>query len=115
VPIPGEPTDTELTAVIVAGATAATISYLFAAVLISQQPHSVATVDNIPVIGTIIAAQRYVADPSATPLLLFSAGVQAIGILIAGVGGAELAAHHRLQVDVGASASGAGAGITWRF
>ncbi|MGZ3428345.1 MAG: hypothetical protein ACXVCV_16950, partial [Polyangia bacterium] len=94
---------------------AATISYLFAAILISQQPHSVPTVDAIPVVGTIVAAQRYVLDPSATPLLLFSAGVQAIGILVAGVGAAELAARRRLMLDVGASATGAGVGVTWRF
>ncbi|MCU1279301.1 MAG: hypothetical protein JWM53_2847 [bacterium] len=115
VPKPGEPTETELTAVIVAGATGAALSQFLALVFIANQPHSLPAVDTIPVIGTIFAAQRNVLDARTMPLLLFSAGVQAIGILVAGVAGAELAAQRRLLVDLAASPAGAGVGITWRY
>jgi hypothetical protein len=111
---PEEPTEAELTGIIVAGATGAAVSQLLALVFIHDQPHNVPAVDTIPVIGTIVAAQRSPVDARTTPLLLFSAGVQAISILLAGIAGAELAARHRLLVDVTASPTGAGVGVTWR-
>jgi hypothetical protein len=112
---PGDPEEVELTAVIAASATVVAVSHLLAIAFIANQHHGLSAIDPIPVIGTIIAAQRNALDDRTVPLLLFSAGVQAIGILVVGMASAELAQRHRLLVDAFASSSGAGISIGWRY
>jgi hypothetical protein len=112
--VPSDPEESELTAVIVAGATAVAVSHLLATAFIVNQ-HGASPIDPIPVIGTVIAAQRSAADDRTVPLLLFSAGVQAIGILVVGMASAELAQRHRLLVEAFASPSAAGVTIGWRY
>ena len=100
---------------IAAGEPAATVASLIAAVSMNSEPHRGLPVEGLPVVGAIVAAARNPADDRTTPLLLFSAGVQAIGILVAGVTVAELAERRHLLLDVGASPSGAGVSVTWRY
>ncbi|MCU1276541.1 MAG: hypothetical protein JWM53_87 [bacterium] len=110
-----DPTEREAIALIAAGAAAAAVGYLFSTVYLFSQPHSQQAVDAIPIAGGIIAAARGRADDRDTPLLLFAAGVQAIGTLLAATAGAELAAQRRLSVEVGASPCGGGVAVTWRY
>lgn len=112
---PGEPSDGELTGVIAGAASAAVVSYLLATLFASTQPHNVPLVDGIPVLGAIVAASRNPLDDRTTPLLLFSAGVQAIGILVAATVGVGLAERRQIRLDFGACPSGAGASVSWHF
>jgi hypothetical protein len=112
--VPVDPEESELTAVIVASATAVAVSHLLATAFIVNQ-RGLSPIDPIPVVGTIIAAQRNSVDDRTVPLLLFSAGVQAIGILVVGMASAELAQRHRLLVEAFASPSSAGVSIGWRY
>ena len=109
------PSEPELTAVIAGGSAAAIMAYVFAAVYANAQPHSVPAIEGIPVAGAIVAAVRNPADDRGTPLLLFSAGVQAIGILVAAVTGADLAERRRLNLEVAPCAGGGAIGVTWRY
>ncbi len=105
-------TDRELTGVIAGGAAAAIVSYLFATLYATAQPHSLPTVEGIPIAGAIVAAARNPVDDRNAPLLLFSAGVQAIGVLVAAVAGADRAELRRLNIEVGACPGGFG--VSWR-
>ncbi|MDB4970256.1 MAG: hypothetical protein JWN44_5945 [Myxococcales bacterium] len=111
--LPPAPSEHELTGMLAAGVSAAGVAYLFATVYTLTQPHA-QSVDLLPVVGAIASAARSPLYDRSPPLLLFSAGVQAVGILVAVAVGAELASRRRLMIDVGASPCGAGVSVTWR-
>jgi hypothetical protein len=106
--------DEELRGAIIGGAVTAGVAYLFASALAALQPQRSPYVDSIPVFGAIWSAAHN--EPSdRTQLLIFSAGLQAAGLLITLVTAAELHAPERLRFEVGACATGAGAAVTWRY
>jgi len=113
---PLDPNEVELTSAIVASASVAGLSYIMALTLASRS-NGASAVSAIPVFGAIVTAQRnHNLDDSTTPLLLFSAGVQAIGILVAAVAGADLARlRRRVEVDLSVSPAGGCVSTTWRF
>jgi hypothetical protein len=114
-PTPYDPIAPELTTAIVVGATVASFGYLLALLLAADEPRGLSTVDAVPVVGAIYAAQHGGLDDQRGPVYLFAAGVQAIGALVIGVAASELAQRRRLLLDVSAARSGAGAALTWRF
>ncbi|HEY2746098.1 MAG TPA: hypothetical protein VGL86_15790 [Polyangia bacterium] len=112
---PPDVTEDELEAVLIGGVSAAALGYLVANVIISQQPHRTPTIDGIPVFGAIWSVAHNQAMDRTTPLLLFSAGVQAIGLLVTVAAATELHDLRRLGLDFSASAQGAGVTYTWRY
>jgi hypothetical protein len=114
-PLPYDPMEPELTTAIVVGATVASFGYLLALLLAADEPRGLSTIDAVPVVGAIYAAQRGGIDDQRGPVYLFAAGVQAIGALVIGVAATELAQRRRLLLDISAAPSGAGAALTWRF
>jgi hypothetical protein len=105
----------ELEAVLIGGASAAALGYLVSNVLVAMQPHRTAVVDGIPVFGAIWSVAHNDAGDRTTPLLLFSAGVQAIGILVTVAAATELHDLRRLNLDISASATGGSMSVGWRF
>lgn len=105
----------ELEAVLIGGASAAALGYLVSNVLVAMQPNRTAVVDGIPVFGSIWSVAHNDAGDRTTPLLLFSAGVQAIGILVTVAAATELHDLRRLNLDINACATGAGMSVGWRF
>ena len=110
-----EASEDELEAVLIGGASAAALGYLAANILVSMQPHRTGMVDGIPVFGAVWSVAHNEASDRTTPLLLFSAGVQAIGILVTVAAATELHDLRRLNIDLSACANGAGATVGWRF
>jgi hypothetical protein len=113
--VPKEASEDELEAVLIGGVSAAALGYLVANVLVAQQPHRTPTVDGIPVFGAVWSVAHNEAMDRTTPILLFSAGVQAIGLLVTVASATELHDLRRLGLDFSASASGAGMTYTWRY
>jgi hypothetical protein len=110
-----EVSEDELEAVLVGGAAAAALGYLAANILVAMQPHRTGMVDGIPVFGAVWSVAHNEANDRTTPLLLFSAGVQAIGILVTVAAATELHDLRKLNIDLSACATGAGATITWHY
>jgi hypothetical protein len=105
--------DGELEALVATGVALAVVSYAFSTVYAETQPHSVTAVDAIPVVGAAVWSAR---NPSrdASSAMLFAAGVQAIGILMATATGVELA-ERRNAVDIGVGAGPDGGGVVMRM
>lgn len=110
-----EVSEDELEAVLIGGASAAALGYLVANVLVATQVHRTAVVDGIPVFGAIWSVAHNDAGDRTTPLLLFSAGVQAIGILVTVAAATELHDLRRLNLDISACATGGSMSVSWRF
>ena len=106
---PQPPTiDGELYAVMAAGVALAASAWAFTIGYVSTQPHSWMPMDAVPVVGNIAYAVRRDQDPRV-PLVLFAAGVEVIGALVAATVGLELARQPKwIRVDVSASRDGAG-------
>ena len=109
------PSEHELHAVMAGGATAAVAAYVVGVFAARGQNHQNAAIDNIPIAGAVASAARNAPDDHNTPLLLFSAGVQAMGLLVIAAAATDLAALRRLSVDVGAGPGGCGVRLTWRL
>ena len=109
------PSEAELRAVLAGGATAAVAAYVVGFFVARDQPHPNATVDAIPIAGAVASAARNAPDARNTPLLLFSAGVQTMGLLVIAAAVTDLAALRRLPVDVDAGPGGCGVRLTWRL
>ncbi|MCA1664771.1 MAG: hypothetical protein LC659_10955 [Myxococcales bacterium] len=109
------PSEHELHAVMAGGATAAVAAYVLGVFAARAQTHESAAVDGIPIAGAVASAARNAPDDRNTPLLLFSAGVQAMGLLVIAAAATDLAALHRWSVDVGAGPGGCGVRLTWRL
>ncbi len=109
------PRRAELDAVLASGAAATVVSSVAAVLLARNQPHSIPAVDDIPVAGAVAAAARNTTDQRDTPLLLFTAGVQAMGLLVIAAAATDLAELRRLQLDLEAGPGGCGAAVTLRF
>jgi hypothetical protein len=109
-----ETTDAELKGVVVGGVTTAIVSYLFASVFASTQPHF-SLVDGIPIVGAITSVAHNRLDDQRTPVLLFSAALQTAGVLLAVASGVELKERRRYRIDVGACPYGASVAITVRY
>ena len=114
-PPPSEVSEDELEAVLIGGVSAAALGYLVANVLVAQQPNRTATVDGLPVFGAVWSVAHNAAMDRTTPLLLFSAGVQAIGVLVTVAAATELHDLRKLNLDFSASSSGAGVTYTLRY
>jgi hypothetical protein len=109
------PSEHELHAVMAGGATAAIAAYVLGVFAARAQNHTNAAIDNIPIAGAVASAARNAPDDHNTPLLLFSAGVQAMGVLVIAAAATDLAALRRLSVEVGAGPGGCGVRLTWRL
>lgn len=102
------PVDGELYAVMAAGLTLAVSAWAFSIGYLESQPRSYFPIDAVPVVGNIAYAVRHDEDPRV-PLVLFAAGVEVVGALVAATVGVELAHQPRwIRVDVSASRDGAG-------
>ena len=112
-PPPDAPSEDELEAVLVGGVSAAALGYLVSNVMVAQQTHRTPTVDSIPVFGAVWSVAHNSAADRSTPLLLFTAGVQAIGILVTIAAATEL--HDLRNLELAASPTGAGVTYTWRY
>ncbi len=115
IPQQSEVSEDELEAVLIGGVSAAALGYLVANVLVAQQPHRTPTVDGIPIFGAVWSVAHNEAMDRTTPLLLFSAGVQAIGLLVTVASATELHDLRKLGLDFSASSTGAGMTYTWRY
>ena len=113
--IPSEVSESELEGVLIGGVSAAALGYLVANVLVATQPHRNAVLDGLPVFGAVWSVAHNEASDQATPLLLFSAGVQAIGLLVTVAAATELHDLRRLGIEVGACSSGGTVSFTWRY
>jgi hypothetical protein len=113
--VASEVSEDELEAVLIGGASAAALGYLVSSVLVATQPHRTPVVDSIPVFGAVWSVAHNETSDRTTPLLLFSAGVQAIGILVTVASATELHDLRKLGLDIGVCSSGAGASFTWRY
>jgi len=108
------PSRRELNAVMAGGATAAIGAYVAGIFAARAQNHQNIAIDSIPIAGAVASAARNAPD-DRTPLLLFSAGVQAMGLLVIAAAATDLAALRRLSVDVGAGPNGCDVRLTWRL
>lgn len=106
------PSREDLEGLLAGGAGVAIASYFLGTQLARSQDHSLPVVDNIPIVGAVASAARN-SGGRDTPLLLFSAGVQAMGLLIVAATASDLAELKRLSIEVGPN--GCGASFTWRF
>lgn len=113
--VEGGPSETELKAVMAGGATAAIGAYVAGFFAARAQHHQNAAIDAIPIAGAVASAARNAPDDHNTPLLLFSAGLQAMGLLVIAASATDLAALRRLAVDVEAGPGGCGVRLTWRL
>lgn len=113
--VPSETTERELEAVLISGVTAAALGYLVSNVLVNTQPHRNLVIDNIPIFGAIWSVSHNSADDRSTPLLLFSAGVQAIGLLVTVASATELHDLRRIGLEVSACSSGGGVSLSWHY
>jgi hypothetical protein len=113
--LPNEVSEEELEAVLIGGVSAAALGYLVANVLVAQQPHRTPTIDAIPIFGAVWSVAHNEAADRTTPMLLFSAGVQAIGLLVTVAAATELHDLRKLGLDFSASPQGAGMSFTWRY
>jgi hypothetical protein len=109
------PSQAELKGVLAGGATAAIASYVVGVLVARTQTHPMAAIDDIPIAGAVASAARNAPDDRNTPLLLFSASVQAMGLLVIAAAAADLSALRRFSVDVGVGPNGCGASLTWRL
>jgi hypothetical protein len=115
--VAGGPSRRDLKAVLAAGLATALAAYVGGVIVARNEPHSIAAVDSLPVAGAIAGAARNPADRQGAPMLLVSAGLQMAGWLMVAGAATELheATLRRWNVDVGASANGCGAALSWRF
>ncbi len=105
----------ELEALLAGGVALTAASYVFGVITAERAPHSITAVDTIPIVGAVASAVRNANDPHVAPLLVLSAGAQAMGLVILAAAGSELAEKRHLLIDVGAGPDGCHAGVTWRF
>lgn len=110
-----EVSEDELEAVLIGGASAAALGYLVSNVIVSTQPHRTPVVDAIPIFGAVWSVAHNETADRTTPMLLFSAGIQAIGLLVTVASATELHDLRKLGIDLGVSANGAGASLTWHY
>ena len=109
------PSQAELEGALAGGITALAASYVLGVAVAWHEQHPNAVVDRIPIIGPVYSAARNANDDQDVPLLLFSAGVQAMSVMLIAAAASDLAALHRIQVAIGASPDGCGVSLTGRF
>jgi hypothetical protein len=109
------PSERELQGVLAAGAATGIAAYLASVFVARAEPHSIAAVDGIPIVGAMVASARNPGDRQGAPLLLASAGLQMAGLLMAAAAATELHEMHSWSVAVGAGRDGCGATVTWHF
>ena len=109
------PSEAELRGALAGGIAALAASYALGVLVAWREPHTNVVVDRLPIIGAVAAAARNVQDDENVPLLLFSAGVQAMSVMLIAAASSDLAALHRLQIAVGAGPGGCGLTIGGRF
>jgi hypothetical protein len=115
-PPPGyRPSDRELKVELAVGIGTAAVSYALASILVRAQPHSIPVVDNIPIVGAVASVARNRVDNRLTPVLLISAGLQAISMLMIVASSVDLAQRARFWVDVGCNSTGGNVELTWRY
>jgi len=109
------PTARQLETLMRVGAAVAIASYITGTVYALSQHNAWLAVDAIPLAGPVASVARNPSQDTA-PTLLMSAGLQAIGMIIATASGMELLDRRRF-IDVGAFAGrdGGGAGVTVRL
>lgn len=109
------PSQDELEALLAAGAGTAVASYILGIMVARTEPHQIAAVDDLPVVGAVASAARNTFADRNTSLLVFSAGLQAMGLLVVAAAATDLAALRRLSLEINAGPNGCGASVTWRF
>ncbi len=109
------PSQAELEGALAGGVTALAASYVLGVLVAWREPHTNAVVDRLPIIGPVASAARNAQDDENVPLLLFSAGVQAMSAMVIAAAATDLAALRRVQVSVGAGPDGCGMTLTTHF
>ncbi|HEX8950983.1 MAG TPA: hypothetical protein VF945_04010 [Polyangia bacterium] len=112
--IPG-PSEAELEGALAGGVTALAASYVLGVLVAWHEPHTNAVVDRLPVVGPVAAAARNASDDENVPLLLFSAGVQAMSVMLIAAAATDLSALRHMQLAFGAGPDGCGVTLTGRF
>lgn len=109
------PSEAELHGALAGGITALAASYVLGVLVAWHEPHTNVVVDRIPIVGPVAAAARNAQDDENVPLLLFSAGVQAMSVMLIAAASSDLVALHRMQIAVAAGPDGCGLTIGGRF
>ncbi|HEX6835711.1 MAG TPA: hypothetical protein VF334_04015, partial [Polyangia bacterium] len=89
--------------------------YVLGVLVAWHEPHTNVVVDRIPIVGPVAAAARNAQDDENVPLLLFSAGVQAMSVMLIAAASSDLVALHRMQIAVAAGPDSCGVTIGGRF
>src|SRR5512135_467683 len=76
------PSEAELHGALAGGITALAASYVLGVLVAWHEPHTNVVVDRIPIVGPVASAARNAQDDENVPLLLFSAGVQAMSVML---------------------------------
>ena len=109
------PSQAELEGALAGGITALAASYVLGVAVAWHEPHTNVVVDRIPILGPVAAAARNASDDEQVPLLLFSAGVQAMSVMLIAAAASDLSALHKMQIAVGGGPGGCGLTLTGRF
>lgn len=109
------PSEAELEGALAGGVTALAASYILGVLVAWHEPHTNVVVDRIPIVGPVAAAARNASDDENVPLLLFSAGVQAMSVMLIAAAATDLAALRRMQIAVAAGPDGCGLTLSGRF
>ena len=109
------PSEAELHGALAGGITALAASYVLGVLVAWHEPHTNVVVDRIPIVGPVASAARNAQDDENVPLLLFSAGVQAMSVMLIAAASSDLVALHRMRIAVAAGPDGCGLTITGRF
>jgi hypothetical protein len=112
--VPG-PSEGELEGALAGGITALAASYVLGVLVAWHEPHTNVVVDRIPIVGPVASAARNSADDQNVPLLLFSAGVQAMSAMVIAAAATDLTTLRRIQVSVGAGPDGCGMTLSGHF
>lgn len=109
------PSQAELEGALAGGVTALAASYVLGVLVAWQEPHTNIVVDRLPIVGPVASAARNAEDDQNVPLLLFSAGVQAMSVMLIAAAASDLAVLRRAQIGVSAGPDGCGLTIGGRF
>ena len=109
------PSQAELEGALAGGVTALAASYVLGVLVAWHEPHTNIVVDRLPIVGPVASAARNAEDDENVPLLLFSAGVQAMSVMLIAAAASDLAVLRRAQIGVSAGPDGCGLTIGGRF
>ncbi len=109
------PSEAELEGALAGGVTALAASYVLGVLVAWHEPHTNVVVDRLPIVGPVASAARNAQDDENVPLLLFSAGVQAMSVMLIAAAASDLAALRRMQIGFSAGPDSCGLTIGGRF